>query len=1242
MFTGINIAQTFQLVDVNTSNFPNIEANVLSYDANYLVDSIPKVTITENGQNILPTEFKAPKSSVLPSSILLVLDVSSSMYGRRIEMLKKTCLHFIRNLPLEATEVAIASFSDHINLNCDFTHNQYILDKCIENLYLGGGTSFNNAFLTPLSGAVDIAEMGSYKKVIIFITDGLSDVLQSQVSSRANSDSTIINCITIGLPISDELKTITRETGGNFYSDLNHDNEIEKAFEKIYKAVQVNTIGTIKWKSLYSCQPKKNVQIRFNDQVQTINFIIPDAKIGHIEATPTSLNFDAGVPGTSQYKPVWFKGNYTDVDITSITNTNQKLFGIQNPTDPMISDAGKVQMIEFTYRPKDTIFATAGYLVKVKDCPDIKIDASSGGTKKLVITSPDEKSSYYYGDDLPIVWEGIDKTTNVDFYYQKKGQNKWIAIGGGQNYLKNWIAPAIEGSIRIKGQITNSITLANLFSGNLLIMDGSEFKNAFFNDDGTEIITQSESGKLKNWNSQTGELNHVFEKEHPGDVAFFPGYNRLVTFNDNKFNVLTNRNGLMIVSLPMADYDVMTSFTHINNKEIYVTLKNYAQLTQYKSSTKNGNSFQATSSPKSNFAIMRENNRLDVYTLQPYKKRFTIKLTDDYRKVILHNNREFMVIETDNGTELYNLLTKSKIADYPSQQFLQFSNSGAYLLTSNNKSIKINDLETGALVYRFKNPDDYTLSENGNYMAKINGDRLTIIDLTSHKKVLDKVYKNPQQAAFYPNSNKILFTQNDSLTIIDLDNNNEPFSVFADQQLIKMIDIAPNEKSLLLTTPKAVVVWVVKNHFDSDTTPFFPIKIEHPTIADKIDFGKHYINQSFEKYFPATINNNSRHRIIIDSVAIENKNSCFRLVSKTVHDTLLPQTKNGIELQFKPESTGKFNDALTIYSANRRYKCVLTGEGINQSYKIITPVTKFPEIEVYRKADTLIPLLKNTGTEPIHIKTLKLNPVIQNNFKLLSHEFPYLLKANDTLWVKFSFNPSEGGRQSCSITLEQADHSEIQGMELFGTGLAKKQVIIAGKTIHALTRKELKTNLTITSLTSGRTVYKGESDKNGNFAVKLVAGLNYSITADLKGYFSSSVNIDLQEPQQNDTIWATIELTPIELNSVVRLNNIFFEFGKAEILDISKPEMKRLVKLLIDNPDLKIEIHGHTDNIGQSKDNIILSELRARAVKEYLVKENISPDRIKIKFFGEDKPVASNDTEQGRKANRRVEIKFIR
>lgn len=116
----------------------------------------------------------------------------------------------------------------------------------------------------------------------------------------------------------------------------------------------------------------------------------------------------------------------------------------------------------------------------------------------------------------------------------------------------------------------------------------------------------------------------------------------------------------------------------------------------------------------------------------------------------------------------------------------------------------------------------------------------------------------------------------------------------------------------------------------------------------------------------------------------------------------------------------------------------------------------------------------------------------------------------------------------------------------------------------------------------------------------------------------------------------------VEEGKIIRLKNIFFNTDKAELLPRSYGELKKLLKLMLDNPNMVIEIRGHTDSQGEHDYNIYLSRKRAKAVVEYLNENGISRSRTRYKGFGHTQPVAENDTDEGRQLNRRVEFLIIK
>lgn len=138
-----------------------------------------------------------------------------------------------------------------------------------------------------------------------------------------------------------------------------------------------------------------------------------------------------------------------------------------------------------------------------------------------------------------------------------------------------------------------------------------------------------------------------------------------------------------------------------------------------------------------------------------------------------------------------------------------------------------------------------------------------------------------------------------------------------------------------------------------------------------------------------------------------------------------------------------------------------------------------------------------------------------------------------------------------------------------------------------------------------------------------------------------SENFSLENAQPDESFTLEIFLQPVSAGEIITLRNLFFNTASAELLPESVTELNKAVELLQSNKNIKVQINGHTDNIGSESENLQLSVNRALAVENYLVQAGIAADRLSHKGFGESQPVDTNDTEAGRANNRRTELEII-
>jgi len=200
---------------------------------------------------------------------------------------------------------------------------------------------------------------------------------------------------------------------------------------------------------------------------------------------------------------------------------------------------------------------------------------------------------------------------------------------------------------------------------------------------------------------------------------------------------------------------------------------------------------------------------------------------------------------------------------------------------------------------------------------------------------------------------------------------------------------------------------------------------------------------------------------------------------------------------------------------------------------------------------------------------------------------------------------------------------------------------VKGRVFDKSTHKGLPSSVELTDLSTREMISKLQTDETGNYLITLPKGRDYAFNVNRRGYLFFSENFPLSSEQGDTAYRINIPLQPIEANAIMVLKNIFFDLNKYALRPESQVELDEVVQLMKDNPTVRIQINGHTDNSGRQNDNMILSENRARAVVAYLTSKGIAPARLSSRGWGDTQPVADNSTEAGRAQNRRTELKII-
>jgi outer membrane protein OmpA-like peptidoglycan-associated protein len=203
-------------------------------------------------------------------------------------------------------------------------------------------------------------------------------------------------------------------------------------------------------------------------------------------------------------------------------------------------------------------------------------------------------------------------------------------------------------------------------------------------------------------------------------------------------------------------------------------------------------------------------------------------------------------------------------------------------------------------------------------------------------------------------------------------------------------------------------------------------------------------------------------------------------------------------------------------------------------------------------------------------------------------------------------------------------------------------VYVKGKVVDRTNKKPLQALVELTNVDIAETVVEILSDPvDGSFFIPVYPGVNYAFHITKKGYLFYSENMNLKDTLRFRPVSKVFELTPIRQGNSFVPNNIFFDFDSYKLKQTSYPELNLLLKLLKNNPSMRILIKGHTDNVGGDEYNLHLSENRAKAVYDYLTEHGIKQERLQYKGYGATQPVSTNDTPEGRAENRRTEVEIL-
>jgi outer membrane protein OmpA-like peptidoglycan-associated protein/WD40 repeat protein len=1250
-------SQEIKFGRINFANYPIIECPFIYTGLNGEKDftlQVKDFKIQENTQDAEVVEVINPKTEVKPVSVVLMFDISSSMKGERLALAKEAALGFLEEFPLETSEVAVASFSDQVYLNCDFTQNFDRLKESINKLEFLSGTNYSRAFLANETGAIDIVRQGQYKKAIVFLTDGLSSANSAEIIRKAAADNVSVYCISIALKMPEILKEISTQTGGHYFEALNNIYQLHSFYAAIGQLLQTSGFSLLRWKALNNCERKRSVKLDCRKLVYEFPYEVPDYLVGRLQADPNILYFGETSEKGKANASVTLTAVNQSFTINSLSVRRKNYFNIADSLKlPFELSNNKSFVVNLIYKNPEPGLITDALTIESKGCPSVQVLLNGGIEEQLKLISPAGGEVFTVGMDTAIIWEGVKQSRQVAMWYRTADSRPWKSIRTAAGLYSKWGIPNDTGvNVKVK------LEPAFLYDRDFNIANRLVFKDPilFFasNNDGSLVLTIDYLKTLQLWNASNGQL-----------LLTFAGYGIQEAMLSNDSKRIIASNGFETYVWEIASLKLMARYTnkqrlflsHINQdgSENLLTTRLYKDIatSSFKAWLPFSNDIvtvpgqkEVTSmaiSPGGLVALTFNNEKqLKVWDLSTNENTGSIKLYDDAQPVAISPSGESFAINSATGVKLYN--SKGEALFHVSEAaYHMFSPDGKVLATSSRGMFyRFWDVSDGKLLFSVRG--SFKMGTHTSKILYCTNDTLVIKDLLLNGKDTRIAYQGLKDAILSPNGTIVVIkNRGNVLEFYDIAENKFYNLISEFNGPIVQMKFSPDSKTLFTVmgnNQMQILRSVTNKKLTGTESGYFSIIKPYLKVKDTLLFTSRETNSACERMVPGFITNNTKYAVAVKGMEIKGGDSNeFFLVSNYFPCIIPGKSSKEIELRFAPTTIGSKNAVLYTYTATDTLQTLIYGNATAKTTELLASWVDFGKVKVNSTMDSIVSVLKNTGTAPIIINGLTSTGPNQEQFQFSRAIRNTVIAADSILKVAIMFKPKFRGRISGSLGITIKGIDEVQNIMLFGEGIASRETVITGRTVNSADSLPIEAEVVLTDLLSHRIVAKMNTISNGKFVLPISCDRNYSLTANKQNYISGSENLDLTGVIYSDTIKQDIYLTEIKSGALIRLNCVFFDFAKWELLSVSKTELNRLVDILNKYPAIRIEIHGHTDSIGSEQANLLLSQNRVNAVRNYLIKSGILPARLMVKYFGESVPIAPNATEQGRARNRRVEVK---
>ncbi|MDZ4745401.1 MAG: choice-of-anchor D domain-containing protein [bacterium] len=1077
LMPAVFVAQTLTMFEMDSTAFPQMSAKFYAFDADgrQLQRSVGELTLKENGTvRTISKVTCPPASNPRPVSLVLTMDVSGSMAEgdgstTNIDIARAGARKAINKMPLAVSECAITAFDDKNYFLQDFTSNRSLLLAAVNALTPGGGTDYDKGLLNPPAGALQVSKDGRFRKVVVFLTDGMPIRQEDGLAiiTEAQKQACIVYVVTLGIACPASLKSVTSITGGKWFENITTVAEAEAVYMQILGEIQSGPPCTISWQSVNCPEEERLVEFSDASSTDSTSYAVSSARTAKLLYAPYEVFFRPNLGSPPFDTVITVTAQNSAVTVTDITSSNPA-YTISPRTFSLA--AGQKVSLTVTYVPPDSGYTFTEFTFISNLCTE-HYYASGGYPGKpptiqtLKLLTPNGGELLVGGSHALVTWTGIPATENCKLEYSLDRGNTWVVITSAASGLSyDWLIPN-EGSIRCLVRISRVPRGTSTGAGALFSLKGGRGK---WSADGLRVASVSGSSIVVS-NPYTGQIVHT-----------------IVTNSSLLSHLDWNSDGIHVAVCGLPDH---ASIWNTRTGELLNLVQHDRPV--YRVRWSNDGTRLATVSLDGAGRIYTSDGVLQ-HSLRSHRQA-TYDVTwnpQGNRVVTVSMDASGIVWNANTGVFLSPFLAEHSA----SVKVVAWSPDGKLIATgSDDGTVVIWDAETRALLHTLNpngavsavrfSPDSKRLL-TGSYKTAS-----TWIASTGTEEFVMTGHTNYVSGVCWSEDGQKIGTAGGVSFVWDANTGTQLQQFGSATAGATDIEFSPDGQLLSTSTGSYTAIWsmVVEAPLLVDTSDAtFSIVRPSPRVFD-IDMKSVLVNTVKDSVITGFVMNAGQVPFTVDSVKIEGTSaSMFSVVSGAGPYVINGSSNHALELRFAPLSPGARTASLTVHTSAGSFTVSLKGVGIQPVLEIVGQDVDFGKVAVgSSKTLTQVATIKNTGTAPIAITGVRIGGPNTTDFTATITGQPFTLEVGGIVKLTdMQFNARADGRTSSRLLFDYNGVGSPATIAMHGEGVAdgpqenaKVELLVSS----AVAQRGQLVTIIIVLLTDSNLVNSGATSFTGKF-----------------------------------------------------------------------------------------------------------------------------------------------------------------